>query len=742
MESYYLLIVIVLFILAISDLVVGVSNDAVNFLNSAIGSKAAPFMVILSIAAAGVLVGAVFSNGMMEVARKGIFHPDMFSFSEIMVVFLAVMMTDILLLDFFNTVGLPTSTTVSIVFELLGSSVAVALFKILGSNGEFTNMSTFINTDSAMLIIAGIFLSVLVAFTVGLIIMAIVRFAFSFNILKTYKYWGGIWGGFAITAILYFLLIKGAKGSTLVDEEMVKRLNEHSVSILLISFAGWTAILQLLVLFTRINIMKLTVLIGTFALAMAFAGNDLVNFIGVPLAGFESFKAFIASGVDPDAFMMTALTEKVNTPLIFLVAAGLIMVITLRLSKKAKSVVATSIDLSRQGEGSERFASSGLARFLVRRTIEISNAIGKFTPAGVKKFANSRFDTSKSAEEYKKKKVAFDLVRASVNLVVASILIAIGTSLKLPLSTTYVTFMVAMGSSLADGAWGRESAVYRISGVLTVIGGWFFTALTAFIVSFLIATIIFFGKLPVILALIALSIFILIRTHALHKKRVEDSEKRENGRLTETPQIIAHCEDEVKTAIIKISKLLFLTFAGFEKENHKELKSIKKQAKKLNKSIKSLKNDVPETLRVMKENELESGHYYVQVIDHLKEVGNSLYHVILPAYNHLDNNHALDREQFKDLKQFNEEINEFFNFTITMMQNRKTSDMDEIIAKRDKLIESINGIIKQRIKILKKKQKGTKVSMTYIEMLTETKNLILHVVQLIKADASMIDSMK
>jgi Na+/phosphate symporter len=378
----------------------------------------------------------------------------------------------------------------------------------------------------------------------------------------------------------------------------------------------------------------------------------------------------------------------------------------------------------------------------VRRSIEVSNAVGKITPPKLKEFTSSRFDTTKSPEEYKKKKIAFDLVRASVNLVVASILIALGTSLKLPLSTTYVTFMVAMGTSLADGAWGRESAVYRISGVLTVIGGWFFTALTAFIVSFLIATIIFFGKLPVILVLIAISIFILIRTHALHKRRVADNEKRENGKITETPQIVAHCEGEVKSAIIKISKLLFLTFSGFEKEHHKELKSIKKQAKKLNKNIKALKQSVPETLRVMKESELESGHYYVQVIDHLKEVANSLYHVILPAYNHLDNNHALDSEQSRELKQFNEEINEFFNFTITMMQNRKTSDLDTIIVKRDKLIESLNGIIKQRIKILKKKQKGTKVSMTYIEMLTETKNLILHVVQLIKADANMMDSIK
>lgn len=741
MESYYLLIVVVLFILAISDLVVGVSNDAVNFLNSAIGSKAAPFAVILGIAALGVLVGAVFSNGMMEVARKGIFHPDQFSFAEIMIVFLAVMMTDILLLDFFNTVGLPTSTTVSIVFELLGASVAVALFKIAGSNGEFTSMSTFINTDSAMLIIAGIFLSVIVAFTVGLIIMAIVRFAFSFNIMQTYKYWGGGYGGFAITAILYFLLIKGAKGSTLVDQETLQFLKDHTTRILLISFAGWTAILQVLVLFTRLNIMKFTVLIGTFALAMAFAGNDLVNFIGVPLAGFESFKAFTASGTNPDAFMMTALTEKVNTPVFFLIAAGLIMVITLRLSKKAKSVTATTIDLSRQSEGSERFESSGLARFLVRRSVEISNGIGKITPKKVKEFANSRFDDAKSSDEYKKNKIAFDLVRASVNLVVASVLIAIGTSLKLPLSTTYVTFMVAMGTSLADGAWGRESAVYRISGVMTVIGGWFFTAFTAFVVSFLIATIIFYGKLPVILGLIALSIFILIRTHALHKKRSADYEKKQNGKLTKSDEIIANCENEVKSAILQISKLLFLTYENFSKEKHKHLKSIKKQGKKLSKSIKEMKADVPVTLKAFQDSELESGHNYVQVVDHLKEAANSLYHVIIPAYNHIDNNHALDNEQEKELLEFNEAVNEFFNFSISLMQSRNTDHLKDYTNKRDKLIDSINLIIKKRIKILKKKQKGTKVSMTYIEMLTETKNLILHVVQLVKADVNMIDSM-
>jgi len=742
MESYYLLIVIVLFILAISDLIVGVSNDAVNFLNSAIGSKAAPFIVILSIAAVGVLVGAIFSNGMMEVARKGIFNPQHFAFSEIMIVFLAVMMTDILLLDFFNTVGLPTSTTVSIVFELLGSSVAIALYKITKSDAVHDSMSTFINTDSAMLIIAGIFISVVVAFSVGLIIMAIVRFAFSFNVMKSYKYWGGIWGGFAITAILYFLLIKGAKGSSLISPETLSFMKENTLKILLFSFIGWTIILQFFVSFTKLNILKFTVLIGTFALAMAFAGNDLVNFIGVPLAGYESFKEFVGSGAAPDDLLMGELTKKVNTPIYFLIGAGLIMVLTLRFSKKAKSVTATTIDLSRQDEGSERFASSGLARFLVRSAYSFNNGLAKIAPKKIKNFARSRFDTSRTPQEDKDNKLAFDLVRASVNLVVASILIALGTSLKLPLSTTYVTFMVAMGTSLADGAWGRESAVYRITGVLTVVGGWFFTAFIAFCASFLIATVIYFGKLPVVLILIVLTIFFLIRSQTMHKKKLAKEEKNTLAKLNASHEILENCDTEVKSAIIQVSKLVFLTYDAFSKEKHKELKSIKKQAKKLNKEIREIKESIPDTLKKFEESEIESGHIYVQVIDYLKETSNALNHIIQPAFTHIDNNHPLDHEQNKVLKTFNEDVNEFFNYTISLLQNRNSDNMNEFLEKKDALVNDINGIIRSRIKILKKTQKGAKVSMTYIEMLTETKNLVLNVVQLVKADAGMTEAMR
>jgi len=736
MESYYVLIVGVLFLLAISDLIVGVSNDAVNFLNSAIGSKAAPFKIIIAVAAAGVLIGAVFSNGMMEVARKGIFNPEFFAFKEIMVIFLAVMLTDILLLDFFNTIGLPTSTTVSIVFEILGSAVAVSIYKITTSDTLISHVGTYINIESSVMIIVGIFLSVIIAFTVGMVVQWVVRLAFSFNIGKTYRYWTGIWGGFAITAILYFLLIKGAKGSTLISGEMLAYIKTNTTQILLISFVGWTALFQILASFTHVNILKITVLVGTFALAMAFAGNDLVNFIGVPLAGFESFKSFMAAGgSEPGGFLMTALREPVITPIYFLIAAGLIMVLTLRFSKKAKSVTATTIDLSRQGEGSERFASSSLARFLVRRSVELSNGVGKIAPPAVTRFVHSRFDAERNDE--KEKKVSFDLIRASVNLVVASILIAIGTSFKLPLSTTYVTFMVAMGTSLADGAWGRESAVYRITGVLTVIGGWFFTAFSAFLASFLIASLIFFGKLPVILILIVLAIFILIRTHAFHKKNDEKIKRLDNQIITASYEVIKSCDNEVKSAILEVSRIFNLTYTNLFNEKHKELKSLRKESKHLGKDIKRKQGNIPEMLKKFEERELESGHHYVQVVAYMKEMSNSLLHIVQPAFNHLDNNHALDRDQLESLKDFNEKSSEFFNFVIHIQKDREFGTMEDLVHQRDDLITLANEIIRTRIKILKKTQKGVKISVTLLEMLAESKSLFLNVVKLVKANSTL-----
>jgi phosphate/sulfate permease len=741
MGAYYIIIVGFLFILAISLLIVGVSNDAVNFLNSAIGSKAASFQVVLFIAAIGVLIGATFSNGMMEVARKGIFNPQYFAFDEIMVIFMAVMLTNLLLLDFFNTFGLPTSTTISIVFGLLGSAVAVSIWKIARADVAIENVGSYINLERSVMIIAGIFLSVIIAFNAGIIIQWIVRLAFSFNLGKTSRYWSGVWGGFAITAILYFLLIKGIKGSTLLSDATLAQIRAHTAEILLISFAGWTLLFQVLVLFTRVNVLKITVLAGTFALAMAFAGNDLVNFIGVPLAGFESFKAVAASGTaDAGSFLMSTLQEPVDTPILFLIAAGLIMVLTLRFSKKAISVTATTINLSRQSEGVERFGSSTLARFIVRRSLELSNGILRITPPAVTRYIGRRFDAEVVRDD-PGHKLAFDQVRASVNLVVASILIAIGTSLKLPLSTTYVTFMVAMGTSLADGAWGRDSAVYRISGVLTVIGGWFFTAFTAFLASFLIATMIFFGRLPVILLLIGLAVYILLRTHAFHREKTRKEAEAEPGIITASHEILISCNDTVKNTLVRVSGILQLTYTNFWKERHKELKNLKKESKQLSRDIKEIQDKIPQTLKRFREPDLEHGHHYVQIVAYMREMCNSLMHIVLPAFTHLDNNHAFDREHTDDLKAFIKRVGDFFTALISLLGTREYDRLDQLVLRRDELINLANDIILKRIRILKKTQKGVKISATYIEMLSETKNLLLNAIQLVKSNGKLLESM-
>src|SRR6056297_3298054 len=588
MESFYLIIVVILFALAISDLIIGVSNDAVNFLNSAIGSKVAPRHVIMIIASVGIIIGTTFSSGMMEVARKWIFHPDQFYFSEIMIIFLAVMLTDILLLDIFNTLALPTSTTVSIVFELLGSAVAVSLVKINRLGVSLAEMSNYINTAKALAIIAGILLSVIVAFTVGSIIMYFTRLVFSYNYKRTFKYFGSIWGGIAITAITYFILIKGAKGTSFLTDATAEWIKTNATLIILYSFIGWTLLLQLLYWLVRFDSLKLVVLVGTFALAMAFAGNDLVNFIGVPLAGLKSYQAFIADPVsDPNGLLMTALTGKAKANTVLLLIAGLVMVVTLWLSRKARRVTETEVNLSRQSSGSERFGSSMLSRTLVKAALDMDTAVGKIIPKKVNKFLKKRFDTSEYQKSIKDQKdmPSFDMVRASVNLTVASVLIAFATSLKLPLSTTYVTFMVAMRSSLADKAWGRESAVYRITGVITVIGGWFFTAFVAFTAAFLIAVAISYGGNIAILLLVLLAFFFVVKTHALHKKRSSEKAKQDLLLAEEVGEqtIRTKCTSQVNSMLDAVIKVFNETLLGLANEDRKALKNVCHQVETLNK---------------------------------------------------------------------------------------------------------------------------------------------------------------
>ncbi|MCF8368367.1 MAG: inorganic phosphate transporter [Bacteroidales bacterium] len=739
METIYLILVIVLIGLAISDLIVGVSNDAVNFLNSAIGSKVAPLRVIMIIAALGILVGATFSSGMMEVARKGIFHPEHFYFSEIMIIFLAVMITDVILLDTFNTFGMPTSTTVSIVFELLGAAVAISIIKRY-TDINALEISEYINSAKALAIISGILLSVVISFTVGAIIQYFARLLFTFNYKKKLKYFGALWGGFAITAITYFILIKGAKGASFMSEETKDYIQQNSVQIIGMSFIGWTIILQVLGWFTRLNILKLVVLVGTFALAMAFAGNDLVNFIGVPLAGYESFNSFMANpGAEPDAFLMTALTGKVKTPTLFLLLAGIIMVITLWTSKKARSVTKTEINLARQDAGYERFGSSLLARSLVRGTNNFAQNIRALIPNSMQTGIQKRFDQS----EYQKQQDAlgkdapyFDEIRASVNLVVASILISFATSLKLPLSTTYVTFMVAMGTSLSDKAWGRESAVYRITGVFSVIGGWFFTAFSAFTVAFLIAMAIKFGGFIAVIILIALAVFFVFRTHVIHKRRSAASDEAESktGEKTSGTIITSKASSDVAQILSKISLTLFTTVEALSKEDLKKLKKARIEVEKVNKKTKTLKDNLSDTITQLEENFIDTGHYYVQVLDYLREVAHSITFITKPASDYVDNNHKpFIESQIEELFDMARMIQEIISEINECIKSNDYENLQDIINKQQKILKFIDTLRKKQVKRIKSSEVGTRNSMLFLNILSESKNLLLQSVNLMKS---------
>ncbi|TVR72133.1 MAG: phosphate permease [Marinilabiliales bacterium] len=739
MENIYLVFVIILFILAISDLVVGVGNDAVNFLNSAIGAKVAPFRVILGIAGLGVLVGATFSGGMMEIARSGVFHPDQFYFNEIMVIFLAVMITDIILLDTFNTFGLPTSTTVSIIFELLGAAVAVSLFKMYSSPDSVQYLSNYINSGKALAIISGILLSVVIAFTVGTVVQFISRLAFTFNYERNLRWFGALWGGMAVTSIVYFILVKGASGASFMTGNMVAWINENTIMLLLYCFAGFTVLGQILISFFRVNIFRFIVLIGTFSLAMAFAGNDLVNFIGVPLAGYDSYRLFIADPtIDPSTMTMGSLLEPVRTPTGFLLAAGIIMVLALFFSKKARSVTKTEVDLARQSEGAERFPSSLFARTLVRKAIDTGKFFRRIMPGKLLRVMDSRFDMSlyKRRKRIKKDTASFDQLRASVNLFVASILIALATSLKLPLSTTYVTFMVAMGTSFSDGAWGRESAVYRITGVITVIGGWFFTAFTAFTVAFLFALFISWGGLPATIAAMIMAVIFVIRTYYIHSKRSlkEKSAEEKEEAVKNGQDVFKECSENIQGTVQSVSKLYYAVNQCLIDEDRKKLKKVMKRIVELNDQTKKLKNELYRTLRRLEEDDIDTGHYYVQTLDYLRELSHCLSFIASPVYDHLDNNHPpLIPSQAKEIKLLNGEIAALYTDINKILKSNRFEELDPVIKMQAGILAKLEIIKKRQIKLIKSEEIGTKNSMLVLGLLAETKNLLLYTVNMVKA---------
>jgi len=743
MDQIYLFIIIFLFILAISDLMVGVSNDAVNFLNSAIGAKAAPFRIIMLVAILGIIAGTTFSSGMMEIARSGIFFPDRFHFHEIMIIFLAVMITDVLLLDTFSSFGLPTSTTVSIIFELLGASVIVAIIKIAGSADTMQDIGHYINAGKSLAIISGILLSVVIAFTVGSFVQFISRLIFTFNFQPKMRYLGGVWGGFAVTAITYFMVIKGARGASFMSSDLVNYIESNAMLILTASFIGWSALFQLLILLFRMNVMRVVVLVGTFALAMAFAGNDLVNFIGVPLAGYESFKIFINDPAsDPNQFLMGSLLKPIQTPTYLLLLAGGVMSLTLIYSRKARTVVNTSVDLSRQDEGTERFGSTALSRNIVRLTMSLGDGISRLLPESVNRFVERRMNQDNNGND-NKTGVSFDMVRASVNLVVASILIAIGTSLKLPLSTTYVTFMVAMGSSFADGAWGRESAVYRITGVLSVIGGWFITALVAFSASLIVALIMLKGGIISMFAMIGVAVFILFRTHIAYRKREEAKaiEKQQEEIVTAIDDIsmLQKCSSSVVTNLATVAKLYPDMMKALFDEDRKKLRQIHDNIAALNAKTKKLKDNIHKTVDKLREDSVETGHYYVQALDYLREIAHCMNYISEPCYNHINNNHkGLLASQRNETAKISAEITKLINLNIEIINQQSFQRQEEALKIQANLLELIDQARKNQVKRIKTSETGTKNSLLYLNLLSETKNLVLFIGNLLKSHRDFV----
>jgi phosphate/sulfate permease len=738
MDNIYLLMLIALAALAVADLVVGVSNDAVNFLNSAIGSKAISFRTIMIVASLGIALGAIFSSGMMEVARKGIFNPGEFYFNEIMFIFMAVMITDILLLDFFNTLGMPTSTTVSIVFELLGAAVAMALIKIGADNGSFSDIINYINTSKATEIILGILLSVVVAFSVGAFVQWISRVLLSFNFEKKAKWAAALFGGAALAAITYFILMKGIKGTAIAADSFdiiggmtIKDFLEAKwITIAVASFVIWSIMSYVLVNFFKINIYKLIIGVGTFALALAFAGNDLVNFIGVPIAAWQSYEAWVTTGVDATEFSMGVLSKKVPTPNLLLFIAGIIMVITLWFSNKAKGVVKTSIDLSNQGDTKERFQPNFLSRGLVRFSILMSQWIATFIPKSWQTRVDKQFE--KPVAALSKEKVhelpAFDMVRAAVNLMVAGILISIATSYKLPLSTTYVTFMVAMGTSLADRAWGVESAVYRVAGVLNVIGGWFMTAIIAFIVSGTILAFISFGKGAAIAVLLFVAILLLARNYINYNKKSKEIKEEDQLQRAESSSIqgvIEESASNISNVIRRTNKIYTNSINGLAKQDLDLLIKNKKQGAKLADEIEGLRDHVFYFIKNLDEASVGASNFYINALGYLTDISQSLEYIGKVCHKHVNNNHKkLKYNQIKELKEIDIKLEEILNKTRKIFDERSFEEIKNILDGKQELFDLVSQKIDKQVARTRTEESSPKNTTLYFSLLLETKDLL------------------
>ena len=737
-ENLYFFMIVALAILAVTDLVVGVSNDAVNFLNSAIGSKAISFKTVMVVASVGIAFGAVSSSGMMEVARKGIFNPSEFVFAEIMVIFMAVMITDILLLDFFNTLGLPTSTTVSIVFELLGAAVAISLIKIFDKGEGFVALSNYINTEKATEIIFGILLSVVIAFSVGVLVQFVSRLLLSFQFEKKPSWYAAVFGGFAITSIIYFILVKGLSSAAILTGSINDFIGQNPEAFLLGNFIVWTLISFFVINIFKINIYKIIIVLGTFALAMAFAGNDLVNFIGVPLAAFESFNTWSASGIAAESYTMEGLTGTVRTPTSFLLASGVVMILTLWFSSKAKAVVKTSVDLSRQDEGEERFEPNFLSRQIVKYTIRASENLSGIIPLSLagridKQFEKSYVFIPKSRVQ---EQPAFDMVRASVNLMVASVLISLATSMKLPLSTTYVTFMVAMGSSLADRAWGPESAVYRVAGVLNVIGGWFFTAIIAFAASAAIAYVIYLGGFVAIVVLILVAFALIAKNYFSHNKKMQETKLQTKLQKAESRSIIGVMEESssnISMAIKRANKIYTDTMDGLAKHDASKLKKSRKSIEKLNDEVESLKDNIFYFIKNLDEASVGTSNFYITVLGYLQDMTQSLEYISKASYKHVNNNHKKLRfNQLKDLKETDRYVEQLFTDIEKLFGEKDFGSLAKLITNKQELLEKVELKIQKQIERTRSDESSPKNTALYISLLLETKDLLVATMNLLE----------
>ena len=724
MSEIYTFIVGILGILAISGLFVGVTNDAVNFLNSAIGSKAASMKVILLVASLGIIVGVVTSSGMMEVARSGMFNPGLFTFHEVMMLYLGVMFANVILLDLYNSWGLPTSTTVSLIFCLLGSAIAVSIFKISNDPAQgVTSLGQYINTSRAMGIVSAILLSVVIAFTCGTFVMYVSRLIFSFRYTVPFRRYGSLWCGASLTAIIYFAMFKGLK-SVLAGHAFVDWVDSHLFLALLACWAVCSLILFFIQRF-KVNILRITILSGTFALALAFAGNDLVNFIGVPVAGFDAYS--IARHAGSTDILMEGLNENVPANFLILLAAGAVMILTLWTSKKAMHVSETEISLSAQDDAQQQYGSSLFSRTIVRAALNVNAGIERVIPERVRAAISRRFEF----EDVEHSGAPYDMIRATVNLTTSALLIAMATSLKLPLSTTYVSFMVAMGSSLADRAWGRESAVYRISGVMTVVAGWFITALGGFLIAFVVGLALIYGGTPAFIVITVLCGWMLIHSNFL-KKNKENTVARQQA---ETDQdIIAALRDEVCTTMESATRIYDRTMIAVFKENRKVLRDMVKESNDLFYHSRERKYSLLPTLKKLQGEDVNTAHYYVQVVDYLNEMTKALMHITRPAFEHIDNNHeGLSMEQTRDLMSINDDVESIYRRINQMLREGDFSEIETVLTMRDQLFESIAEAIKSELTRINEARSNTKASMLYLTILTETKNMVLQSRNLLKS---------